>query len=275
MNIVILVSHAANLALALAIYRNVHPSFAQCLHSFERLLNRSLVMPTKRSSTSNHTTGARPSEALAALSAIGLIVMLVGVGYLLVAHRASGPRVNLLVGADITGSMHSVDRQKVFGVLDETVSGVMPKDSLVELWSYDVNAHKFSDLVPKKAEDLWPDEDRMIALKSTTTPGTYPARAFKEMEPAIERARQEGKGAAIMLLTDGEDQDVKSTIGELKHISNMTNLKAVWFVGTTSENGFRSLIERNLGPILGERLVVTSKNDATDGMNRFHALIEK
>ena len=234
-------------------------------------------MPTNRNSSRarNNSSGARPPEALAALAALALIGVLVGGGYLFLSRRPAGPKVNLLVGADITGSMHTNDRQKVFGVLDETVSGVMPKGTLVELWSYDVNAHKFSDLTPQKAEDLWPDEDKMIALKSTTTPGTFPARVLKEMEPAIAKAQQDSRGAAIMLLTDGEDQDEKSTVAEVKHLADMSNLKAVWFVGATAENGFRSLIERNLGPLLGDRLVVTSKNDAADGMARFHALIEK
>jgi hypothetical protein len=233
--------------------------------------------PTRRSNSHGrgNAAGPRPSEALAALAALGLIAVLVGGGFMLFSRKPTGPRVSLLVGADITGSMGKNDRQKVFGVLDETVSSVLPKNTLVELWSYDVNSHKYSDIVPQKPEDLWSDEDRMISQKSVTTPGTYPARVLKDMEPAIAQAQESGKGAAIMLLTDGEDQDNKTTIAEVKQLAGASNLKAVWFVGTTSENGFRSLIERNLGPVLGDRLVVTSKNDAPDGLNRFRDLIAK
>jgi hypothetical protein len=232
-------------------------------------------MPTNRNSSRGraNASGPRPSEALAALAALGLIVALVGGGFLLFSRRPAGPKVDLLVGADVTGSMGKRDRQKVFGVLDETLSGVLPKNTLVELWSYDVNAHKFSDLVPTKPEDLWPDEDRMISLQSTTTPGTYPARVLKEMEPAIRKAQQTDTGVAIMLLTDGEDQDSKATVAEAKQLAGMSNIRAVWFVGATAENGFRSLIERNLGPLLGDRLVVSSRNDAPEGLNRFRTLI--
>jgi hypothetical protein len=233
--------------------------------------------PTKRNAARGRgsASGPGPSEALAALAALGLIAVLVGGGLLLFSHRSPGPRLSLLVGADITGSMGKNDRQKVFGVLDETVSGVLPKNTQVELWSYDVNSHKYSDLVPQKPEDLWPDEDRLIAQQSTKIPGTYPARVLKDMEPALQQAQDNGKGVAIMLLTDGEDQDNKTTLAEVKQLAGDGNLKAVWFVGTTAENGFRSLIERNYGPLLGERLVVSSKNDASDGLNRFRALIAK
>jgi hypothetical protein len=229
---------------------------------------------SNRPQRSRHDAGHRPNEAFAALAALALLALLIGGGLVLFARRGNGPQVDLLVGADITGSVHKGDRQKLFGVLDETVSEVLPKGTPVEMWSFDVNAHKFTDVTPTRPEDLWPDEDAIIGQQSKTF-GTYPAVALKEMASAVTQAQTKGRGAAIMMLTDGEDQDPKNTVAVITQLAGMPGLKAVWFCGTTANNGFRSEIERRMTPILGDRLIVTSSNDALDGLNKLHRLIER
>lgn len=217
---------------------------------------------------------SRSTEAYAALAAFALIALIVGGGALLLMRRPVPRRVDLLVAADVTGSVHQEDRRQLFGVVDETVSMALPKGSPVEMWSFDVNAHKFSSVTPSRPEDLWPDEDNIMKQK-TSAIGTYPAEALKEMTPAVELAQLKGHAAAIMILTDGEDQDPKRTETMLKQLSGIGALKAVWFSGARSDNGFRSQIERRMGPILGDRLIVTGANDAQDGLNQFRALLTK
>jgi len=237
-------------------------------------------MPPSRNS--NRDNARRPynqqdgksSDTMAAVAAIGVIAFLVLGGFYWFSHRSSGPKLTLLVGADVTGSMGKAGRQQYFGILDETVNGVLPKGTPVKLWSFDVNAHKVADITPRKAEDLWSDEDNIIKLH-TNTPGTLPAVVLLDMMSSIEDAHSKNEGVALMLLTDGEDQDPKQTEKVCKQLAGMSNLKALWVTGASTENGFRSSLERRLTPILGDRLVVSSGSDARDALNRFRGLIEK
>ena len=221
--------------------------------------------------------GDKSNDALAALAAIGLIAVLGLAAFFLLRHPADAPRLDLLVGADVTNSVATKDRQKYFGILDETVDGVLPKGSGVSLWSFDVNAHHISDKSPRKAEDLWPDEDKVIAM-SQKMPGTYPDVILKEMTTGAEQAQSRHENVALMLLTDGEDttdQKQKALEKAAEQLASMSNVKALWVAGASTDNGFRSTLERRLGPILGDRLVVSSGGDAQDGLNKFRALIEK
>lgn len=212
----------------------------------------------------------QPSEMLASLAALILLVGLVSAGGWMIARIRSNKSFDLFVGADVTASVHMSSRKQMFGVLDETVAEGLPQGSHVEMWSFDVNAHKFADLVPVRPEDLWATEDQIMALHPTTF-GTYPAVAFKEM--AREIALDPERPTAILMLTDGEDEDPQTTLVEAKAVAKMGALKAVWFCGVTSRNGFRSALERRLEPILGNRLIVTGRQDAKEGLQRFLQLM--
>src|SRR5579875_1612489 len=214
----------------------------------------------------------QPSEMIAAVAALALIIGLVGAGAYVFSHARSGKRVDLLVGADVTGSVHMHSRKQMFGVLDETVAEVLPQGSHVEIWSFDVNAHKFADLVPVRPEDLWPTEDEVMALHPTSW-GTFPAVAFKEMEREASADQAQGEPTAILMLTDGEDENPSTTVEEAKKLAQIGSLKAVWFCGVTSRNGFRSELERRLVPIFGNRLIVTGRQDAAEGLQRLRQLI--
>ena len=232
----------------------------------------------RRDSRNNNRnqTGGRSNDTLAALAAIGLIVVLGAGAFFLLRGHSDAPKLDLLVGADVTGSVGTSDRQKLFGILDETVDGALPKGSQVALWAYDVNAHKISDKTPRKSEDLWPDEDQCIAHKQNAQ-GTYPAIALNEMAGAARQAQSQGENVALMLLSDGEDTDENKKALEqaVTKIAALSNVKALWVAGTSTENGFRSTLERRLGPIMGNRLVLSSNGDAQDGLDKFRALIEK
>lgn len=232
--------------------------------------------PVRRDSRSRNQSSNKSNDALAGLAALGLIAILAIAAFFLLHHPVDAPKINLYVGADVTGSVGTGDRQKLFGILDETINGILPKGSEVKLWAYDVNAHAISDKTPRKSEDLWPDEDQCIAHHQDV-PGTLPAVVLREMAASSESAQGKGENVGIVLLTDGEDTDTnkKALQAVVTKISAMSNVKAVWFAGTSTENGFRSTLERKLGPILGNRLVLSSNGDAQDGLSKFRALLEK
>ena len=229
------------------------------------------------SRNNNHNNSAgRSNDTIAAIAAFSLIAVLGLSAFFLLRSRPAAPKLDLLVGADVTNSVGTGDRQKLFGILDETVDGALPKGSEVALWAYDVNAHKISAKSPRKSEDLWPDEDQCIAHRQNAQ-GTYPAIALNEMASAARQAQDRGENVALMLLSDGEDTDENKKALEqaVTKLADMSNVKALWVAGTSTENGFRSTLERRLGPILGDRLVLSSNGDAQDGLNKFRALIEK
>lgn len=231
-------------------------------------------MPPRQRSRSSARSGrsSGPSETTAALVALIIVALAASGAFLILSRRRSQPPISLLVGADVTGSVHTQDRHRLFGVLDETVSSVLPHGATVAIWSYDVNAHQFGVITPSRPEDLWADEDAVMA-QHTSAVGTYPGRAFQEMLASVEDAAEHHEGTAIMMLTDGEDQDPSNTVAEAKSLAQIPDLRAVWFAGVTSNNGFRSSLERRLTPILGDRLVVSGKYDTSDGLARFHKLI--
>lgn len=220
------------------------------------------------------------NELLAALGAFALIAIMTVIGIFMFRPSGEQPKIDLLVAADVTGSVGTASRQKLFGILDETVDGVLPRGSEVKLWAYGLNAHEISEKSPRKSEDLWADEDKCIAYRPAIDTGTRPATVLKEMEPTIQGATARGENTGIMLLTDGEDTDyekpeTKILLEEvIKRIAADSHVKAVWFAGTSTEP-FRSLLERRLRPLLGDRLVLSSNGDAQDGMNRFRALLTR
>lgn len=235
-------------------------------------------VPRRTSGRGRRAPSHQGNEVIAAIAAVALMATLVLVGFFVFRPSGNQTKLNLLVGADVTGSVGTASRQKLFGILDETVDGVLPKGSDVKLWAYAMNAHLFSDKTPRKSEDLWPDEDKCIAYHPAIDKGTKPATVLKEMEASIQSAASKNENVGILLLTDGEDTDYedKNLKRELENvvsrIKDHRNVKAVWFAGTTSPP-FRSLLERRLGPILGDRLVLSSSGDAQDGLNRFRVLL--
>ena len=226
--------------------------------------------------TTRNNTGGKSNDTLAALAALGILAVLAVAAIFLFRGHSDAPKLDLLVGADVTNSVGTGDRQKLFGILDETVDGALPKGSGVSLWAFDVNAHKISDKTPRKSEDLWPDEDQCIAHKQNAQ-GTYPAIALRDMTGAAQQAQARGENVALMMLSDGEDTDENKKALEqaATKLAALSNVKALWVAGTSTENGFRTTLERRLGPILGDRLVLSSSGDAQDGLNKFRALIDK
>ncbi len=234
-------------------------------------------MARRRSSESANITGntarkLRSPELMAAVAGLALVLLAVGGSAYLLARSGGSRPDDLLVGADDTASVHQSKRESVFGLLDQTVDETLPHGSHVVFWSFDVNAHQFANLVPSHINDLWPTEDAIMSLHPTTF-GTHPGTALNNMIPRLAVDREKKRPAIVMLLTDGEDQAPDETKGALVQIAANPDVKAVWFCGVTSRNGFRSLLDRRWRPLLGSRLIISSRNDGAEALNRLTALL--
>src|SRR5437764_7454801 len=105
----------------------------------------------------------KPSEVWAVLAALGLILTCVGAYLVWSSRQKAPPRVDLLVAVDTSGSVDTTGRQHLFGVFDDTVDQVLPPQTAISMWAYDVNAHKFAQRSDwHKSRDLWPLEDEVI-----------------------------------------------------------------------------------------------------------------
>lgn len=216
----------------------------------------------------------KPAEIYAALAAVGIILGCVAAYLIWSAAQKPTPKVDLLVAVDTSGSVQQEGRQKLFGVFDDAVDTVLPQQTRISFWGYDVNAHKVADMDSHKSRDLWSIEDQIIATH-TNSRGTYPSVVLEKIVTAARQCADTKRSCACMILTDGEDADPKNTDRLMAALASMPNVKALWIEGVSTQNGFRSELERRFRPVFGNRLVLSSDHDAQTGLDRFRELIEK
>ena len=224
---------------------------------------------------SRSRTEVKPTEVWAILAAVGLLLGCVGAYLIWTARQKPIPTTDLLVGVDTSGSLEQGGRQQLFGIFDETVDTVMPQQTRISFWAYDVNAHKMADVESHKSRDLWPLEDEIIGTHHPDTRGTYPSVVLEKMVVQAQQAGISNRRCACILLTDGEDYDKTNTDKCMSVLASMSNVKAVWIEGATTQNGFRSELERRFKPLFGDRLIISSNHDAEHGLSQFRDLIEK
>lgn len=229
----------------------------------------------RRAARQSSRSQVKPSEVWAVLAAIGLILTCIG-AYLIWTSRQKAPaKVNLIVAVDTSGSLDVNGRKHLFGVFDDAVDQVIPANTSISMWAYDVNAHKFAERSDwHKSRDLWDLEDEVVK-QHTTSPGTYPSVVLDKIVAEAQIAGVAHRNCAVMMLTDGEDADPRNTDRCMGELAAMPNVKAIWIEGVKADNGFRAELERRFKPVLGDRLVITGDHDAGDGMSRFRDLIEK
>lgn len=232
-------------------------------------------LEARRAARQSSRSQVKPSEVWAVLAAMGLILCCVGAYLLWSSRQKAPPKVNLLVAVDTSGSLDTNGRKHLFGVFDDTVDQVLPPETAISMWAYDVNAHKFAERSDwHKSRDLWTLEDEVIK-QHTNAQGTYPSVVLEKIVADAQVAGVANRNCAVMMLTDGEDADPRGTDRYMNELAALPNVKAVWIEGVKSDNGFRSELERRFKPVMGDRLIVTGDHDAQDGMNRFRGLIEK
>ena len=230
---------------------------------------------SRRTARQSSRSQVKPSEVWAVLAAIGLILGCIGVYLLWSSHQKPLPKVDLIVAVDTSGSVDTNGRKRLFGVFDDTVDQVIPPQTSISMWAYDVNAHKFAERSDwHKSRDLWGLEDEVVR-QHTTAQGTYPSIVLQKIVTEAQIAGVANRKCAVMMLTDGEDADPHGTDRYVGELAAMANVKAVWIEGVKADNGFRSELERRFKPVLGDRLIISSDHDAQNGMNRFRDLIEK
>ena len=234
--------------------------------------NRSEERRAARQSTRSQV---KPSEVWAVLAAIGLILGCIGAYLFWNSRQKPAPKVNLIVAVDTSGSLDTNGRKHLFGVFDDTVDQVIPAQTSISMWAYDVNAHKFAERNDwHKSRDLWDLEDEVIK-QHTTSQGTYPSVVLQKIVAEAQLGSIANRKCAVMMLTDGEDFDRSATDRYMGELAALPNVKGIWMAGVRADNGFRSELERRFKPVLGDRLVITSEHDAQSGLDRFRTLIEK
>lgn len=230
---------------------------------------------SRRAARQSSRSQVKPSEVWAVLAAIGLILGCVAAYVIWSSRQKAPPKVDLIVAVDTSGSVDTNGRQHLFGVFDDTVDQVLPQQTSISMWAYDVNAHKFAERSDwHKSRDLWDLEDEVIK-QHTTSPGTYPSVVLEKIVGEAQVAGVAHRNCAVMMLTDGEDADPHSTDRFIGELAALPNVKALWIEGVRSDNGFRSELERRFKPVLDDRLVISGDHDAQNGLNRFQELIEK
>jgi hypothetical protein len=209
------------------------------------------------------------------LAALGLILGCIAAYMFWSSRQKAPPKVDLIVAVDTSGSVDTNGRQRLFGVFEDAVDQVIPQQTTISMWAYDVNAHKFAERSDwHKSRDLWDLEDDVIK-QHTNSRGTYPSVVLEKIVAEAQIASIAKRNCAVMMLTDGEDADPHNTDLYIGELAAMPNVKAIWIEGVKSDNGFRSELERRFKPVIGDRLVISGDHDAQNGLNRFRDLIEK
>jgi hypothetical protein len=229
----------------------------------------------RRAARHSSRSQVRPSEVWAVLAALGLILGCIAAYMFWNSRQKPAPKIDLIVAVDTSGSVDTAGRQHLFGVFEDTVDQVIPQQTSISMWAYDVNAHKFAERADwHKSRDLWDLEDEVIK-QHTNVQGTYPSVVLQKIVSEAQIADVAHRKCAVMMLTDGEDADPRATDRYVGELAGLSNVKAIWIEGVKADNGFRSELERRFKPILGDRLVISSDHDAQNGMNHFRDLIEK
>jgi hypothetical protein len=229
----------------------------------------------RRASRQSSRSEVKPSEVWAVLAALGLILACVAAYLIWNVRQKPLPKIDLIVAVDTSGSLQTEGRKRLFGVFDDTVDQVLAQGTPIRMYGYDVNAHAFAEKDKwHKSRDLWDLEDEVIK-QHTNTQGTYPSVVLQKIVNEAQLAATANRRCAVMMLTDGEDADPRSTDRYVAELAALPNVKALWIEGVKSDNGFRSELERRFRPVLGNRLVLSGDHDAQDAMGRFQDLIEK
>jgi len=198
--------------------------------------------------------------------------------------RAESPPC-VLVDVDMSGSQTDKKLHQNFGMLDEVVKKVLPRDSRVVIWGYDYDVERQYDGRTSRAQDLWPAEagmleDRRQTLKQhPSVPGckcrTRLSKALNENIEELQRLDTAGVASSLILLSDGEDAYPERAHGLVEQLAALRHLKAVWVIGVVPDTGenLSRQVRRIFEPVIG-RLIVSERHDCGDGLRKFKELIQ-
>lgn len=190
--------------------------------------------------------------------------------------------VRLLIGADVSGSMDkdgpTPQRRQYLGVMEQGVSA-LPRDNTVGIWMYDTTANLLFPPAPVSDPAVQLDAAEQKILKANSSKlaktagrGTFQSAPLKAMLNDARNADRDGHMVAIILCTDGEDMDMRATIGVAQELARLHNLRVVWVVGADPTSGMASQIRTSLSP-LGNRLIVSTADNAGQGLDQFRGIV--
>jgi hypothetical protein len=142
---------------------------------------------------------------------LGLAIAAICVGGMIALNRsAAGAPIDLLVGADVSGSQTEKERRQYFSVLDAVIDDAFPSGSSLTVWSFDNKSGKLYEGNPRQATDLHRLQDEIIHFDPGID-GTTPSCVLPDILNRAKSMAAQGRAVAVMLLWDAEDSDPQET----------------------------------------------------------------
>lgn len=229
-----------------------------------------------RPSRGPKSTGNEGREFLLYGLAVALLIV-GGLAYVLwVRGQASSlPEVALQVGigCDISKSLTPDEKRQYCGLMNNIVDQAFPNNTSAYVWSYSEVISKLYEGKPRNARALRTAQS-IIIENSSGDWGTRQALVMQEMVRVGQEAERSGTPVAFVLFTDGEDHWKDETKAKATELAKLPNLKCV-LVGPV-EKEMRMATERNFAPLHEQgKLIVFSKTDTRDGIERFRDIIHR
>lgn len=225
----------------------------------------------------NTSTDTRGGQELILVGVISALLLLAGLGYFLFFRggnaNAALPVWQIGIGADISKSMDTKEKQRCLGILNLITDQHLPRESTLIVWAYAETIAKLYHEKPRSSRDLQ-NAERYLMDNSRGQWGTEHHLVMSEMVTIAEEAQARGEKVALALLTDGEDHKIAETKRVAEQLAGIENVKAV-LVGPV-ENEFRMQIEKSLEPLhKAGKLVVFGGMDVQGGVDRFRDLMNR
>lgn len=207
-----------------------------------------------------------------------LALLLVGaLAYILwVRGQASSlPEVALKVGigCDISKSLTPDEKRQYCGLMNNIVDQAFPSNTSAYVWSYSEVIAKLYEGKPRNARALRTAQTILVENSSGDW-GTRQALVMREMQTVGQEAQRNDTPVAFILFTDGEDHWKDETRAMAAELAKLPNLKCV-LVGPVDKE-MRMATERTFAPLHEQgKLIVFSKADTRDGIERFRDIIHK
>jgi predicted metal-dependent peptidase len=214
------------------------------------------------------------AAGMIAFTGLAAIAAIVGGGWWVWQYSQSQQlTLPLKVGAafDISGSMHTEEKQRAVGVLYTLVDAILPYQTPIQFWVYAEKLHESIKKTPARSSDL-NDFARRSITERLGEWGTYQKLPLQAM---LEFAQRHSNQTVILcLFTDGEDHTPKETRRLVETISRLPNVCAV-LVGPLEEQ-FRANFRKQLEPLeTSGKLIVFSMGDADRAVNELKAKLVK
>lgn len=220
-----------------------------------------------------------------AVSFLIVLALVVAAGGVVMARRSLTPPVLAFLSIDISGSRWVGSHEKwatyTLGMAEESQKALPPHTVtptvLFDTRLYPIgdvggtDAGGFDQLAAEIARYRKPDAgtpaSRSSHVRNKSAGGTLPHLAFADLE-----ARMASASADIVVarfIWDGECTGARDTVrAQARRLARSKKLALLWIMGV--EPRCSQLIEKDLRPLFGDRLIVSYRLDAATGLDRWN-----